>query len=181
MRRSLGAPHRVKSRTRLAACGSRCQVGGGASRQGASQLPSVPASLPHNDALDNVERLHHLRRGDHERRRQCQHIAHGRLEREPLIECAIEHLLSEAVVRLLRRPVLHELNSEHQATPAHITDCGKSAAHLLQPFYRPRADPGRILDQPLILNDLNGREGRSSRDWVFLMRVVAECPRAGDV
>src|SRR5499426_725390 len=108
------------------------------------------------------------RRVDADRRR----VGHG--DETPAQTFLIERLRHRLGERLLRRPVAHQLDSEHEALTAHVTDAAVLFLQLLEAAEHHLAHALGVLDEILLQDDLErGEAGRGGQ------RVAAVARRAG--
>ena len=108
-----------------------------------------------------------------------QHVALADLERQPVREAVVHHLLGLAP---RRRAVARELDAEQQADAAHVGDQRMAALRASRIRSSARAPSvARALEQPLALDHLERRERRGAADRALLVRVVAERAVGGDV
>src|SRR2546427_10261749 len=86
--------------------------------------------------VDDPQRRIHVVLVDHERRRQAQRALPGAEQQQPLAEGPHHEVVHQLRRRLASGPILHELDPDHQAQPAHFSDRG---VLLLEP-----SDPSRM-------------------------------------
>src|SRR6185312_14555060 len=145
-------------------------------RFGGRSLPSARGDR----VEDDVERAVEIVLGDHEWRRQHQHVALPHLERKPGAEAAVQHALGERAVRRAARRV-DELDAEQEARAAHVADRRQPPPRIAQAFKRMRAERVRALAEPLVVDDVERGESRRASDGALFVRVVAERAVGGDV
>ena len=93
----------------------------------------------------------------------------GRTDEHPALAHRVLDGACERWIRLLRAGVAHELDADQQAHAADVADRRMRGHERGDRGPQGGADPGRPLDQPFVLDDVEHRERRRARD-----RVAAE-------
>src|SRR5688572_19954954 len=77
------------------------------------------------------------------------------------------------IERLARLPVLHELDTDHQALLADVADVGKRAEFIehLRELLRRAAD---VREELVLLEQLQRRDGRGARERIPRVRVAVK-------
>src|SRR5690349_16460705 len=72
-------------------------------------------------------------RADHQRRREAQRAASGAQQQQAALERFLHQAVDHVRRRLAGRAVLHELDPDHEATPADVADAGVARRQRLHP------------------------------------------------